>query len=83
MEVILRSIANKEYLRLNEPIKGRIEQALEKLSCDPPKGDIKKLVGGDGYRVRVGDYRILYDMDGERITVYGIKPRGQAYKGGQ
>lgn len=45
-----------------------------------PYGDIKKLKGEHGYRLRVGDFRILFDKNGEIIYIYKIDNRGQAYK---
>ena len=71
-----------KYLRgLNEPVKSRIKAALEKLSFEPPQGDIRAMSGRDGYRMRVGGYRILFDMLADRVVVYDIAPRGQIYKG--
>ncbi|HEY1269284.1 MAG TPA: type II toxin-antitoxin system RelE/ParE family toxin [Candidatus Binatia bacterium] len=38
--------------------------------------------GGDGYRLRVGDYRVLYTIDDEtkRVFVYSIAHRREAYR---
>ncbi|MDR0323234.1 MAG: hypothetical protein LBI12_02155 [Treponema sp.] len=41
-----------------------------------------KLEGKDGYRRRVGDYRIIFDITETAVIVYKIAPRGQVYKGG-
>jgi mRNA interferase RelE/StbE len=72
-----------KYLnRLNEPDKSRILKALKKLELEPPQGDIKSLVGKDGYRLRIGDYRLLFDIIDNTIIIHTIAPRGQAYKGG-
>ncbi len=42
-------------------------------------------VGGDGtsYRLRVGEYRIIYavESDAKRVTVYYVRHRGEAYRG--
>lgn len=73
----------KIHKRLNEPQKGRITQALEQLSKEPPEGDIKSLTGRDGYRLRVGDYRVLFDIIDDEIAVHEIGLRGQIYKGRQ
>jgi len=82
MHVELNKTARKQYERLNEPIKGRIAAALDKLELEPPEGDIKKLQGRDGYRVVIGDWRILFDIGNDSIDVFKIGPRGQAYRRG-
>jgi len=74
--------AAKHLKKLNEPDKSRIIKAIKKLESDPPQGDIKSLAGKDGYRLRVGDYRALFDITKDKIIVHTIAPRGQIYKGG-
>ena len=74
--------AAKYLEKLNEPMKSRIKSALLKLANEPPVGDIKNLSGRDGYRLRVGGYRILFDMANDAIIVYDIGSRGQIYRGG-
>jgi len=62
--------------RINNPDKQRIRDAINNL----PFGDVKKLTGyTNAYRLRVGDYRILFDMD-IKIKITNILPRGDAYK---
>ena len=57
--------------------KKRLKEAIEKI----PLGDIKKLQGvEDGYRLRVGDLRVLFSMENNKIYIDNIIPRGQAYK---
>jgi len=69
-------LAQKIIDRMNSPDKERIEKAIKKL----PAGDVRKLKGfTNAYRLRVGDYRILFDMDSE-IIITNILPRGDAYK---
>jgi len=80
MHVELNNTAKKQFSRLNEPYRSRIAAAIDKLEKEPPEGDIKKLQGRDGYRVTVGDYRILFDIDNDRIDVFKIAPRGDVYK---
>jgi len=82
MKTVLSPQAIKYLKRLNEPDKSRIIKALKKLEMNPPQGDIKSLSGKDGYRLRVGNYRALFDIIGDEITIHAIAPRGQAYKGG-
>lgn len=53
------------------------KRAIEKI----PFGDIKKLQGiEEGYRLRVGDLRVLFSMEDDNIYIDNIIPRGQAYK---
>ena len=82
MKTILSPQAAKYLKRLNDPDKSRIIKALKKLELDPPQGDIKNLAGKDGYRLRIGDYRALFDIIDGTIVIHAIAPRGQAYKGG-
>ncbi len=57
--------------------KERLREAIEKI----PFGDIKKLQGiKDGYRLRIGDLRVLFTIEGDMIYIDNIIPRGQAYK---
>lgn len=60
----------------SEQVRRRIVNAIEML----PLGDVKKLQGLDGYRLRVGDFRILFDYDGNIISIENIGNRGQIYK---
>ncbi len=62
-----------------------ILRALTPLGDDPrrPDADIKKLAGyADRYRLRVGDYRVIYEIADERliILVVGVGHRREAYR---
>jgi len=80
MKVVIEKQAAKYLQSMDAVMKRRINEALNDLSEEPPAGDIVKLHGGDGYRRRVGDYRIVFDIAETEIIVYKIAPRGQAYK---
>lgn len=54
----------------------RIVNAIDHL----PAGDVKKLQGEDSYRLRVGDYRIIFSKDGRILYIIRIDNRGQVYK---
>lgn len=54
----------------------RIIDAIEKL----PAGDIKKMQNRSGYRLRVGNFRVLFDQNGNIIDIIDIGNRGQVYK---
>jgi mRNA interferase RelE/StbE len=59
-----------------------IEKKIVALVVDPyaPNNNARKLQGRTGYRLRVGDWRVLYDLDGQRLLVLDVKPRGGAYQ---
>mgnify|MGYP006279182421 FL=1 len=56
--------------------------AIDRLGDDPRPPGVKKLTGRPGWRIRVGDYRILYEIDGDLLRVYVFKagPRGHVYE---
>jgi mRNA interferase RelE/StbE len=59
-----------------------IQKKINALAADPfaPNNNVKRLQGRLGYRLRVGDWRVLYELDDNRILVLDIKPRGGAYQ---
>ena len=81
MKTVLAPQAAKYLGRLSEPTKGRIKAALRKLEHEPPQGDVKVLSGQEGFRLRVGSYRILFGIKADTIVITDIAPRGQAYRG--
>jgi mRNA interferase RelE/StbE len=80
MNVVLDRIAAKYLERMNEPMLSRITSALAGLMKNPPQGDIKKLSASNNYRLRVGDFRVLFRIKDNVIIVTNIASRGQAYK---
>ena len=62
---------------VDKPTKKRLREAMEKI----PLGDIKRLQGiENGYRLRVGDLRVLFSIEDNIVYVDNIVSRGQAYK---
>lgn len=75
--IIIYSKKAKKFLDKQDiSSRNRIVKAIEKL----PIGDVKKLHGLNGYRLRVGSFRILFDRDGNIIDIVDIDNRGQIYK---
>jgi len=66
---------------LNADDKDRINAALDGLEKEPPEGDIRPLSGEPGrFRVKIGNFRLLYRIKSDIILVTHLEPRGQAYK---
>jgi mRNA-degrading endonuclease RelE of RelBE toxin-antitoxin system len=73
--LLVTKSARKELARLPSRDQQRIKAALDQIAANP-FGDIKRLQP-DGWRRRVGNYRIFYDLylDEPRIVVTAIKRR--------
>jgi mRNA interferase RelE/StbE len=67
--VILPKSVQKELDRLHDDIAGRIMVRLRALESNPRPTDVKKLKGRLAWRVRVGDYRILYEIHDRELVV--------------
>jgi mRNA interferase RelE/StbE len=61
--------ALKELTKINEPFYSHIKQAIYSLADNPRPQGYKKLKGRDGYRIRVGNYRIIYDVFESELVV--------------
>lgn len=79
MRIEYARAAVKVINSMDRPTKQRIKAGIEKL----PQGDIKPLQGSNGsYRLRVGDWRILFSYpEHDIILIEKIGPRGGVYKG--
>ena len=77
-KVIYSKQAIKALRKVSEPDRSRIQKAINTL----PDGDVKKLTGETGYRLRVGGWRIVYEIEHDRLIIEVIKiaPRGKVYK---
>ena len=63
---------------LSSRIRARLLARIEEMSNDL-KGDVKRLTSfTPEYRLRVGDYRVLFEIEGETIVIYRIPHRREA-----
>lgn len=78
----LEQRAERDLRRLPQDVVRRLDTVFQQLAENPRPDGIVKLSGkmSSGWRVRVGDYRILYRIEGSRIEVYRIKHRRDAYR---
>ena len=73
----------KVYDALNklEPIiSRRIINKVKELSENPYSKDIKKLKGMDGFRLRVGDYRVIFEIEKNIIYILKVGHRRNIYE---
>ncbi|OGW34434.1 MAG: hypothetical protein A2X58_14420 [Nitrospirae bacterium GWC2_56_14] len=74
VEKDLRAIHPDDFAVVNDKIKTLAEQ--------PRQHKTEKLKGGEGYRLRVGNYRILYNIDdhAKTVTIHRVQHRKQVYR---
>lgn len=79
---LLQPHARKEFLALPPDIGRKIARAIHTLAENPRTHHSIKLSGTEGYRLRVGNYRILYEIDDAKrtVTIYRIKHRREVYR---
>jgi mRNA interferase RelE/StbE len=81
MEVKIDNKAIKDLSQINKNIASNIFLKIEKLADFPQGTNIKKLTNfHPPYRLRVGDYRIFFDVEDDILTIYQVKHRKDCYK---
>ncbi|WP_300462352.1 type II toxin-antitoxin system RelE/ParE family toxin [uncultured Nocardioides sp.] len=79
----LSPAAARQLRKLDAPARRRIQAVVELLAQEPRPAGAKKLVGGDGeWRVRTGDYRVIYEVrDGVLLVlVLAVGHRHDIYR---
>ena len=81
-QVIVQRPAEKELDALEKSFYKRIVTRLLALEEDPRPAGVKKLQGQESYRLRVGDYRILYTIDDEtkKVFIVAVGHRREVYR---
>jgi mRNA interferase RelE/StbE len=72
-KIIIKRSAAKEIEKAPKSFRKRIVSRIQELSKDPRPSGVKKLSGEEKYRIRQGDYRILYKVEDAIITVTVVK----------
>lgn len=82
MRLVLTKTAAKQLRKLPIFFRSRIETKIETLKQNLFPIGSKKLTDRPGYRLRVGDYRVLYDVNKQRkiITILSTLHRKNAYR---
>ncbi|MEK7685418.1 MAG: type II toxin-antitoxin system RelE/ParE family toxin [Verrucomicrobiota bacterium] len=80
--VILPRSVEKKLDKLSAANAERILNRLEQLAENPRPSDCKKLAGRVGYRVRVGNYRVIYDIydQNSQVVIITIGHRREVYR---
>ena len=67
--VVLSKKAEKQLDKLNDKITEPIFNAIDKLTHDPRPNGCKKLKGREAYRIRIGDYRVIYEILDRQLII--------------
>ncbi len=78
----IKKSAAKEIEKLPKTMMLRVLKKIKGLSSEPRPVGCKKLSGDEKYRIRIGNYRILYSIEDEILVVYVVKVghRREIYK---
>lgn len=82
MKLVVARIALKQLVKIPNPIRIKLEIEIESLAKNPFPGGYVKLAGREGYRIRVGDYRVIYHVDKREkvIVVLSAQHHKDAYR---
>ena len=83
-QILILRRAQKELAKLFGRDFERVKQSILKLSDHPRPSGCRKLTGRDGWRIRVGKYRVIYEIDEkeEVVIILHIGHRKDIYKHG-
>ncbi len=82
--VTLAPSAARQLRKFDPVVRRRLQAAIELLAVDPRPPAATRLVGGSGeWRVRTGDYRIVYDINDDELVVLVLRMghRREVYDG--
>jgi mRNA interferase RelE/StbE len=74
-EVEFTKSAQKELKKLPKKVSLRIAKAILKLSENPRAAKVRPMVGVRSWRLRVGEYRVIYDISDKKLSILIIRVR--------
>lgn len=80
MRVEYTDKATKELRRIG-PRAVLVDGKVNQYAANPAslKNNVKALKGSDTYRLRVGDYRVIFEIENDTVVVLAVRKRGEAY----
>ena len=81
-EIKIKRKAQKSLSKVKSPYQSKIILAIKKLSIDPHPSQSKKLTGRNAWRLRIGNFRVIYEIYNNEliILVLSIADRKDIYK---
>jgi len=74
--------AQKELAQVSQEDQERIVEAIRGLGANPRPPGCRKLTAREGWRIRVGDFRVIYEIDDrqQQVTIFHIGNRRDVYR---
>jgi mRNA interferase RelE/StbE len=73
-QVVIKPSARKAVARLDRDTQRRVVRLLEVLADEPRPGGVVKMAGGENlWRIRIGDYRVVYEIQDRRLIVLVVR----------
>ena len=83
-QVVFTKQAARALRKLPRNVGQLIREKIDEIAADPyaSHNNVTKLVGRPGYRLRVGDWRVIYELQNEQLVMLVVKigPRGEVYE---
>jgi len=81
MNIKIKKSAIKDLQKISSPLKQNIEKKILELKNFPHTSNIKKLTNYyPPFRLRIGNYRVLFNIENENIVIYRVLHRKESYK---
>ncbi|HWC53378.1 MAG TPA: type II toxin-antitoxin system RelE/ParE family toxin [Chitinophagaceae bacterium] len=71
-QLVIDRSAQKQLSKIPPPHFNRIIKSINSLALNPRPPGCKKLTGRPGYRIRIGNYRVIYTIEDKILTVFVI-----------
>lgn len=82
--ILFTKDAHKTLRKLPRNLSKRIRKKIDRVAADPfaPYANVKKLRNRPGYRLRVGDWWVIYEVENNELIIMVLKiaSRGEVYK---
>ncbi len=73
--ILFAPSARRDYKKLPRDIAENINAAIDALKNSPRPAGYKKLTNREAYRIRIGDYRVIYEIRDKTVTVLVVRIR--------
>ncbi len=78
MPIAFTPTATRQWVKLTPAVRARINARLEAFEATG-EGDVKKLKGRAGARLRIGDWRVIFFEEGDTIVIVAVGHRREIY----